>query len=158
MHPLAAVLFSLVVAVPSTGCSSSAPSVEAAKPEDDVKPVAPPKELVGKWRLELKEGNTTKTSVFTIQKDGRVEVDSVIKSTDRELKDTVKSAITKIEGAKLTLVDLSRTGSDGIEGTIRAERRQPRTLSFRVDGGSLTWGPREDQAKSPVWELKRVKE
>jgi hypothetical protein len=158
MHSLAIALFGLALAVPSTGCSSNAPSVEAAKPEDDVKSVPPPKELLGKWRLELKEGTTTKTSVFNIQKDGRVEVESVIKSADAELKDTVKSAITKVEDGKLTLVDLSRTGGDGIEGTIPAERRKPRTIPFRVDGGSLKWGPREDQAKSPAWELKRVKE
>jgi hypothetical protein len=118
-----------VLVAPSLGCSANA----------DVKPVAPPAELVGKWRLERQEGASARVSVYHVSPDGFVEIDTRVTTPDRKMSDWVRAAITQVEGDTLTVVDLSRVGT-GDEEVIPADRRRPRTVRYRVAGDELHWG------------------
>ena len=52
--------------------------------DDEVKPVAPPANMVGKWRVEVKEGKASRTSVYHFKKDGSVEVEVRTETPDRK--------------------------------------------------------------------------
>jgi hypothetical protein len=129
---------------------------------DDVKPVAPPADLVGKWRHEVTEGKTSRSSVYQFFKDGRVEVDVRIETPEAKVSELVKRAVVKVDTDKVTVVDLSRTGPDGVEHVLPAERRRSRTLQVKVKGDELQWtevdaaGKAAPDAKPLL--LKRVKE
>jgi predicted small secreted protein len=149
----------LVLAVGlAAGCSSN-PSAGA---DGDVKPVAPPADLVGKWRLEVTDGKSTRTAVHHFKKDGHVEVDLRIETPDRKVTDLVKRAVIKVEKDRVTMVDLSHTGADGIEDVVPPERRRTRAYEVKVKGDELLLtevdeaGKPAPQAKPTV--LKRVKE
>lgn len=138
------------------GCS---PNSAAA---DDVKPVAPPADLVGKWQLEVTEGKSSRKSVYHFSKDGRVEVDTRVETPDGKTTDLAKRAVVKVEKDRITVVDLSRTGGDGIEDVIPAERRRKRSFQVQVKDDELRWTEVNESGK-PVPEakpvvLKRVKE
>ena len=148
-----------VLALPFTvflvGC---APSPAA----DDVKPVAPPADLVGKWHLEVTEGKTSKKSVYHFSKDGRVEVDTRIETPDGKTSDLAKRAVVKAEKDRITVVDISRTGADGVEDVLPAERRRTRRFQIQVKGDELHWSEVDETGKpapeaKPVV-LKRVKD
>jgi hypothetical protein len=145
----------LLLAPALGGCScSSKPSADPAGPAAvaDVKPVAAPAELVGKWRFEQKEGGSTRVTVYRISADGYIDVDSHITNPEREVRAQTKTAITQVEGDKLTVVDVSRT-SDENEEVIPADRRRTRTVQYGVAGDKLHWG-RENETP---WVLTRVK-
>ena len=156
-------LFSTAPAL--TGCSSKPPpqgSAAQAAPGDagDVKAVAPPAELVGKWRHEVTEGADSRTSVYHFTKDGRLEVDTRLDTPDHKVTDLVKRAVVKVEGDRITVVDVSRTSAEGVEDAIPPERRRPRTYRVRVKGDELHWSEVDEQDKpSPKPRvLKRVTE
>ena len=158
-------VLALLLAASQAGCSPTQPvgaNDPAAPAADDVKPVAPPADVVGKWRLEVKEGKSTRTSVYHFKKDGSVEVDTRIETPDRKVTDLVKRAVVKVEKDQITMVDLSRTGSDGVEDVLPAERRRTRTVRIEVKDGELQWtevpaGKKPDPDAKPTV-LKRVKE
>jgi hypothetical protein len=146
----------LLLAPALGGCScSSKPSAElgGAAAISDVKSVVAPAELVGKWRLELKEGGSARVAIYHVSADGYIEVDTHITTPGREVRDKVRSAITQAAGDKLTVVDVSRTSGEA-EEVIPADRRRPRTVQFRVAGDKLHWG-RENETP---WVLTRVKD
>ncbi len=125
-----------------------------------MKPVKPPAELVGKWRHEVADEKDRKVSVYQFFDDGRFEVESTITNPDRAVSDLVKRAVVKVDDDKVTVVDLSRTGSDGVEEPIPPARRRERTYRVKVKGDELTWTLIDEQAKSaPTPQtLKRVKD
>lgn len=116
----------------AAGCS-----FKPAAGADDVKPVAPPAELVGKWRLERTDGKSTRTVVYDFQKNGRVEKDVRLDTPDLKVNDLVKGAVVKVEKDRITLVDLSHTSKEGVGDVLPAERRRERTLQFEVKGDEL---------------------
>jgi hypothetical protein len=130
-------LFSLVLFIAAglaTGCSPS-----SGAGADDVKPVAPPAGLVGKWRLERTDGKNTRTVVYDFQKGGRVEMDVRLDTPDLKATDLVKGAVVKAEKDRITLVDLSRTSAEGVEDVLPVERRRSRTLQFEIKDDELRW-------------------
>lgn len=120
----------------STGLVVGSPSVSAAA-DDDVKPVAPPANMVGKWRVEVKEGKASRTSVYDFKKDGSVEVDVRTETPNRKSTVLVKRAIIKVDQSRITFVELTHTGEDGNEVTLPAERRRPRHSQADVKGDEL---------------------
>ena len=146
----------LVFAIAACGCPN--PSAGA----DEVKPVPPPKGMVGKWRLEVKDEKATRASVYHFMKDGRVEVDTRLDTPDLKTTDLAKRAVTHVEKDRITVVDISRTGASGMEDIIPAERRRNRFYEVRVKDDELHWSE-VDEAGKPVPQakavvLKRVKE
>ena len=159
-------LILLLVAALAAGCTPN-PSAGANGPggaagANDVKPVAPPEGMVGKWRLEVKDEKTTRTSVYHFTKDGRVEVDTRLDTPDLKTTDLAKRAITQVEKDRITVVDISRTGADGVEDVLPAERRRTRRFQIQVKGDELHWSEVDETGKpapeaKPVV-LKRVKD
>jgi hypothetical protein len=151
-------------AVGLAGCSPTSPRPPAGPTNADgaegVKPVPPPAELVGKWRLEMKEAKSAKTSVYHFLRDGRLEVDTRLETPDLRVTDLLRRSVIKVEGDKITIVDISRTGADGIETVIPAQRRRPRTFQTRVKGDELHWSEVDEKGvPSPKPQvLKRVGE
>ena len=148
-----------VLALPFTVFLVGCAPIPAA---DDVKPVAPPADLVGKWHLEVTEGKTSKKSVYHFSKDGRVEVDTRIETHDGKTSDLAKRAVVKAEKDRITVVELSRTGGDGVEDIIPAERQRKRSYQVQVKDDELRWTETDESGKplpeaKPVV-LKRVKE
>jgi hypothetical protein len=139
----------------AAGCDSSAS-------DDEVKPVAPPANMVGKWRVEVKEGKASRTSVYHFKKDGSIEVDVRTETPDRKSTVLVKRAIIKVEQDRITFVETSHTGEDGMEITLPAERRKPRRSQTEVKGDELRLtGVDENGMPLPDRKpsvLKRVKE
>ena len=153
----------LLAAANAAGCSA-APTAGASGPAaaDEVKPVAPPEGMVGKWRLEVKDEKATRTSVYHFMKDGRVEIDTSLDTPDLKTTDLAKRAVTHVEKDRITVVDISRTGADGVEDIIPAERRRTRRYQVQVKDDVLSMsevdeaGKRTPDAKPVV--LKRVKD
>jgi hypothetical protein len=138
------------------GCSTSPAAA------DEVKPVAPPADLVGKWQLEVSEGKSSRKSVYHFSKDGRVEVDIRVETPDRKITDRAQLAIVKTEKDRITVVELSRTGRDGVEDVIPADRRRKRSYQIEVKDDELRWSEVNESGKplpeaKPVV-LKRVRE
>jgi hypothetical protein len=136
------------------------PGVLAA--DDEVKPVAPPANMVGKWRVEVKEGKASRTSVYHFKKDGTVEVDVCTETPDRKSTVLVKRAIIKVEQDRITFVEISHAGENGVEETLPAERRKPRRSQTEVKGDELRLTEVDENGK-PLPDrqpsvLKRVKE
>src|SRR6266508_3973246 len=128
-----------LLAAPSLGGCSSKPSTDPAGPGagTDVEAVPVPAELVGKWRLERKDGASTRTVEYHISAVGHIEVDAHVKTPEREFRDRVKSAVTRVEGDKLSVTDISHTDADGVEDVLSPDRRRPRMVQFRVTGNEL---------------------
>lgn len=148
-----------ILVVPFTvflvGCSTSPTA-------SDVKPVAPPADLVGEWHLEVTEGKTSKKSVDRFSKDGHVEVETRNETPDGNTSDLAKRAVVKAEKDRITVVELSRTGGDAVEDVIPAERRRKRSYQIQVKDDELSWSEVDESGKpvpdaKPVV-LKRVKE
>ena len=151
----------LCVLVPSFALFLAGCSLNPAA-ADDVKPVAPPADLVGKWQLEVTEGKSSRKSVYHFSKDGRVEVDTRVETPDGKITDLAKRAVVKVEKDQITVVDLSRTGGDGVEDVIPVERRRNRSFQVQVKDDELRWTETDESGKplpdaKPVV-LKRVKE
>lgn len=156
MRRLVLCALALPFAVFLAGCSLNP---EAA---DEVKPVAPPADLVGKWQLQVTEGKSSRKSVYHFSKDGRIEVDTRVETPERKITDLAKRAVVKSEKDRITVVELSRTGGDGVEDVIPAERRRKRSYQVQVKGDELRWTEVDDSGKplpeaKPVV-LKRIKE
>ncbi len=151
----------LVLVALTTGCNPSTGADGDGK-ADEAKLVAPPTELVGKWRLEVADGKTTRTTVYHFMKDGSVKIDVRLDSPDLKVNDRVKRAVIKAENDRITVVDLSRISAEGVEDVLPAERRRPKTLQYQVKGDELRWtevdkdGKPVQGAKPSV--LKKVKE
>ena len=128
----------------------------------DVKSIAPPTDLVGKWHLDVTEGKTSKKSVYHFSKDGRVEVDTRIETPDGKTSDIAKRVVVKAEKDRITVVELSRTGDDGVEDVIPAERRRKRSYQIQVKDDELNWSEVDESGKlvpdAKPMVLKRVKE
>jgi hypothetical protein len=124
------------------------------------KPVAAPAGLVGKWRLEVKEGASSRVSAYHFQKDGTLEIASRIDTPKLKTSDTVQAVITKVDGDKVTVVDLSHTSGDGAIDPVPAARQRPKVYQFKVTGDEVSWVRLDDKGQpgpnSAV--LKRVKE
>jgi hypothetical protein len=146
------VLLALLAAPGLGGCSTNPQAEPSGSSGPGVKPVPVPAELVGKWRFEQKLGDSRRTGVFHISADGYVQVDVHITTPQHEGRDRVKSAITEVEGNKLTVIDISHTSGDNAEEL--PTNRQPRIVQFRVAGNELHWG-RGDEAP---WILTRTKD
>ena len=150
----------IIAASVAAGCSSR-PSAGTAS-ADDLKPVAPPAEMVGKWRHEVKSEKAARTYLYHFKKDGRVEVDIRQDSPDFKVTDRVKRAIVKVEKDRIAMIDLSHTGDDGVEDVLPAERRRTRWLQIEVKGDELRLTEVDEAGKSrpdaKPMVLKRVKE
>lgn len=150
-----------------TGCTAQSSTPQPvvspdAEVAEDVKPVPPSKEVVGKWRHETSDAKTKKTSVYHFLKDGHLEVEVNVSTPDRNTTDLVKRAVVKVDGDgdKVSVIDISRTGADGVEQTIPAARRKTRTYQVQVKGDELTWSELDENGKpSPTpLVMKRVKD
>jgi len=136
--------------------------VPTAAAEDAVKPVAPPAELVGKWRHEVKDDKVTRVSVYHFAKDGNLVVEVRIDSPNLKANDSVKRAVVKVEEDRIAVTDISRIGPGGGETAIPAERRRTRHYQTEVKGDELRLtevdeaGKAAPEAKPMV--LKRVPE
>lgn len=128
------VVFVLAVAL-AAGCSPSPATGQAG--DGPVTPVAPPADLVGKWRLEAKDDKSTRVSVYHFAKDGHVVVDTRIDSPDLKATEVVKRAVVQVEKDRIAVVDLSRGGPGGEETALPAERRRTRRYQTEVKGGDL---------------------
>lgn len=155
-------LFSLALLLAAGLGAGCAPKPGAGA--DDVKPVAPPAELVGKWRREVQfpDGKGSRTFVYDFKKDGRVEVDVRHDSPDLKVTDLVTRAVVKVEKDRITMVDLSHTSAEGVEDVLPSERRRSRTLQIEVKDDELRLTEVGAEGKptpdgKPVV-LKRVKE
>lgn len=126
-----------VVVLSAVGCAQK-PAAGAPQKNGDVKSVPPPAELVGKWNREVTDGKNTRTSVYHFTKDGRVEIETRDVSPDRKQTSLVKRAVVEAGKDRITVVDLFRTGDDGVEEAVKPERQKPRTLTARVEGDELT--------------------
>jgi hypothetical protein len=152
---LCALALSFAALLPG-GCSRNSAAA------GDVMLVAPPTDLVGKWRLEVTEGKSSRVSVYHFRMDGRVEVDTRVETPDRKTTDLAKRAVVKVEKDRITVVEISRTGGDGIEDVIPAERRRNQSYQVQVKDGELHW-TEVDEAGKPVPQanpvvLKRVED
>ena len=154
----------IIAASVAAGCSSR-PSAGAVG-ADDVKPVAPPAEVVGKWRQESTDpsGKFSRAWVYHFMKDGRLEVDVRSQAPDRKYAVLVKSTVVKVEKDRIKVVELSHTGDDGVEDVFPAElrRRRTRWSQIEVKGDELRLTEVDEAGKSrpdaKPMVLKRVKE
>lgn len=159
-------LAALAFAVPVvTGCTaqSTSPTRVAPTPTtvaEDVKAVELPKELLGKWRHESTDEKTKakKTLVYHFRKDGPLEVEAVLTSPNVNTTDLVKRAITKLDGDKLSVMDISRVAADGVETPFPEDRQRKRTYRFQVKGDELTLSEVDEKGKPTPMVLKRVKD
>lgn len=147
-----------VFAMFALGCNTPAPEAAA----EDVKPVAPPECVVGKWRVEAKGEKDARVTTYHFMKDGRVEVGVQIATAGGNATDLVKRTITQAQQDRITVVDISRTGADGVEQVIPAERRRPRGYQVQVKDDVMSMIEVDDAGKPKAGAasvvLKRVKE
>ena len=165
----------LVAALACVGCSSrrdaTKPDPDSAKPVNPnanpklaagSEPILPPAELVGKWRMEVGDGKSTRTTVYNFTKDGRFEVETHLVMPTLNTTDRVRRTMLKVEKDHITFVDIAHVGAEGVEDVIPADRLRPRTAQFRVQDDKLHWTPVSADGKpapgAQPMILKRVKE
>ena len=125
---------------------------------DDVQAVPSPADLVGKWRLEVKDASGTRTSDYHFGKDGRIEIETLVELGDVKKTDVAKRAAIELAKDLITSLELSRTGADGVEDVIPPDRRRKKTHRFAVKDDTLTLTELDDAGKPlGAVTLKRVK-
>ena len=124
---------------------------------DEKRPDTPPA-LAGKWRQEVKQGDDSRTTVYLFLKDGRVEIETQIKTARHEVFERIKGDLVAVGKDRLTIVHVARVSKEGVEEAIPKERRRTRTVRYLVMGDELHWIPVDDNMESKPSVLKRVKE
>lgn len=131
----------LLLAILATGCSnrSSDGAILAAGSTADVqvKAVAPPADVVGKWRIEVSDGKNKRTSVYHFGKEGHVVIETHVTSPELEASDSIERVVVAVEKARIAVIDLSRTGTDGVKNVIPTKQRRTRWYETELKGNEL---------------------
>jgi hypothetical protein len=130
--------------------------------DDGIDRVAPPAELIGKWRLEVADGESSRTAVHHFMNDGRVMVDVRLDTPTQKVADRVKRAVVMAEKDRINVIDISRTSENGLETPILPGLRRTHRYQIEVKGDELRLTAIDEEGKAIPGErvsvLKRVKE